>query len=259
MEGVLARTDRMRLARTARDVRDAKAAGRVAAFLTIEGGEAIGESLDELRSFHARGVRLMGLTWNRRNALGSGAAAEDGGGLTDFGRRVVAEMEKLGMIVDASHLCGQGPGRPAGRRGAPDSSLPLQLPGGAGAPAQPYGRAGRAYRRHGRARGRDLRRRLCGRGPGQGFPFPGAGPCGQARLGHRGGARGPGNGLRRLFGQVRDGDAGLHPAAPPDGRPARSGATPPRTSAPSWAKTGCALYGMCGWVSAAGATRQDFL
>jgi len=94
----------MRLARSARDVEEAKAAGRIAAFLTLEGGEAIGESLDELRSFYARGVRLMGLTWNRRNALGRGAAAEGSGGLTDFGRRVVAEMEKLGMIVDASHL-----------------------------------------------------------------------------------------------------------------------------------------------------------
>jgi len=104
MEGVLARTDRMRLARTARDVQEAKTSGSVAAFLTIEGGEAIGESLSELQAFHARGVSLMGLTWNRRNALGSGAAAEDGGGLTDFGRRVVAEMEGLGMIVDASHL-----------------------------------------------------------------------------------------------------------------------------------------------------------
>ncbi len=105
MEALFERTDRVRLARSARDVEEAKAEGRLAAFLGIEGGEAIGESLSELRSFHARGVRLLGLTWNRRNALGRGAAAEGTGGLTDFGRRVVAEMERLGMIVDASHLC----------------------------------------------------------------------------------------------------------------------------------------------------------
>ena len=104
MEGVFARTDKLRLARSSGDVLDAKASGSVAAFLTLEGGEAIGESLDELRSFYSRGVRLMGPTWNRRNALGRGAKAEGTGGLTDFGRRVVEEMERLGMIVDASHL-----------------------------------------------------------------------------------------------------------------------------------------------------------
>lgn len=104
MEALFDRTDRVRLALSARDVEEAKAEGRLAAFLGIEGGEAIGESLAELRAFHARGVRLLGLTWNRRNALGRGAAAEGGGGLTDFGRSVVAEMESLGMIVDASHL-----------------------------------------------------------------------------------------------------------------------------------------------------------
>lgn len=104
MEALFDRTDRVRLALSARDVEEAKAEGRLAAFLGIEGGEAIGESLAELRDFYDRGVRLMGLTWNRRNALGRGAAAEGSGGLTDFGRRVVAEMERLGMIVDASHL-----------------------------------------------------------------------------------------------------------------------------------------------------------
>jgi membrane dipeptidase len=104
MEALFERTDRVRLALSARDIQEAKAEGRLAAFLGIEGGEAIGESLAELRAFYARGVRLLGLTWNRRNALGRGAAAEGGGGLTDFGRVVVAEMERLGMIVDASHL-----------------------------------------------------------------------------------------------------------------------------------------------------------
>lgn len=104
MEDLFSRSDRVRLALSARDVLEAKAQGGLAAFLGIEGGEAIGESLSGLRDFYDRGVRLLGLTWNRRNALGRGAAAEGSGGLTDFGRRVVAEMERLGMIVDASHL-----------------------------------------------------------------------------------------------------------------------------------------------------------
>ncbi len=101
---VFARTDRIFPARSAGDVERAKAEGRIAAFLTIEGGEAIGESLDTLRAFHARGVRLMGPTWSRRNALGRGVGVEGTDGLSDFGRAVVAEMERLGMIVDASHL-----------------------------------------------------------------------------------------------------------------------------------------------------------
>jgi len=96
-----------RLATKASDVIDAKGQGRIAAFLTIEGGEAIGESLDELRNFYARGVRLMTLTWNRINAIGRGAEHPGPDGLTPFGLKVIAEMERLGMIVDASHLCDQ--------------------------------------------------------------------------------------------------------------------------------------------------------
>jgi len=104
VEGVLERTDRFILMRKAADIRRAKAAGSVAALVSIEGGEAIGESLEELRWFHGRGVRLMGLTWNRRNAIARGVGAEGAGGLTEFGGKVVAEMERLGMIVDVSHL-----------------------------------------------------------------------------------------------------------------------------------------------------------
>ncbi|MEI6386764.1 MAG: dipeptidase [Spirochaetota bacterium] len=108
MESVFARDGGIVLAKTADDILAARAAGQRAGMLSIEGGEAIGESLEELRAFYARGVRLMGLTWNRRNAIGRGAGtgtdADGTGGLTDFGRRVVAEMERIGMVVDASHL-----------------------------------------------------------------------------------------------------------------------------------------------------------
>jgi len=104
IERTIARSDRLFLMRSSSDILRAKRDGGVAALVSIEGGEAIGESLDELRSFHQRGVRLMGLTWNRRNAIARGVGAEGAGGLTDFGRQVVAEMERLGMIVDVSHL-----------------------------------------------------------------------------------------------------------------------------------------------------------
>ncbi len=107
IEAGVARSTKAFMARKAADVAEAKRSGRLAAFLTIEGGEAIGESLDDLRAFYARGIRLMGLTWNRVNAIGRGADHPGPDGLTPFGRKVIAEMERLGMIVDASHLCDQ--------------------------------------------------------------------------------------------------------------------------------------------------------
>lgn len=107
MEAAFGRSGDVSLATSAADVLAAKRDGRLAAILTIEGGEAIGESLDELRAFYSRGVRLMGLTWNRINAIGRGAEHPGPDGLTPFGLSVIAEMERLGMIVDASHLCDQ--------------------------------------------------------------------------------------------------------------------------------------------------------
>jgi membrane dipeptidase len=104
MEAFLAGNPGIFLGLKAADILRAKAEGRLAAFLAIEGGEAIGESLDELRDFYKRGVRLMTLTWNRRNAIARGVGDPGTGGLTPFGRTVVAEMERLGMIVDVSHL-----------------------------------------------------------------------------------------------------------------------------------------------------------
>lgn len=107
LEATLARTDRMVPAFSAEDIRSAKRSGAVAALLSMEGGEAIGETLDGLRSFYGRGVRMLGLTWNRRNAIARGVGVEGNDGLSPFGRDVVAEMEKLGMIVDVSHLSDQ--------------------------------------------------------------------------------------------------------------------------------------------------------
>lgn len=82
--------------------------GRVNAFASIEGGEAIEGSLEKLRHFCDRGVRLMTLTWNRQNHIGSGALSGSSDGLTDFGKQTVREMNRLGMIVDVSHLNEKG-------------------------------------------------------------------------------------------------------------------------------------------------------
>lgn len=81
--------------------------GKLAALLTVEGGEGIQESLGLLRSFYRLGVRGMTLTWNQRNAIADGAGEGPKGGLSKFGHEVVAEMNSLGMLIDVSHLnCG---------------------------------------------------------------------------------------------------------------------------------------------------------
>ncbi|HUW41344.1 MAG TPA: dipeptidase [Rectinemataceae bacterium] len=88
----------------AADVAAARAAGAVGSLAAIEGGESIEGDLALLRGFYRLGVRLMTLTHNRRNALGRGVRTEGSDGLSEFGRSCVREMERLGMIVDASHL-----------------------------------------------------------------------------------------------------------------------------------------------------------
>lgn len=71
--------------------------------LAIEGADALGGRLEALYTFFRRGVRLMTLTWNYDNAAASSIASERDDGLTEFGARLVREMEHLGMVVDLSH------------------------------------------------------------------------------------------------------------------------------------------------------------
>jgi len=79
--------------------------GKLAALLTVEGGEALEGELEVLHCLYHLGMRGMGLTWNHRNELADGVGVGSAaGGLTAFGREVVSEMNKLGIMVDASHL-----------------------------------------------------------------------------------------------------------------------------------------------------------
>lgn len=103
LEKLCSRDPAIMLATRAGHLDSAKERGRIAAFVAIEGGEAIGESLPELDLFYARGVRLMTLVWSRVCPIGRGVRSPGTGGLTDFGRSVVRRMEHLGMIVDVSH------------------------------------------------------------------------------------------------------------------------------------------------------------
>jgi len=97
--------DTFTLASTAADVRAAKAAGKIGGMLGAEGGHAIEDSLALLRMYYELGVRYMTLTHNNHTSWADSAmAAGPGqGGLTPLGEQVVAEMNRLGMLVDLSH------------------------------------------------------------------------------------------------------------------------------------------------------------
>jgi membrane dipeptidase len=100
-----ARYDQLALATTADEVERAVADGRLASLISIEGGHSIGGSLAVLRQLYELGVRSMTLTHNESTAWADSATDEPAaGGLSDFGRAVVAEMNRLGMIVDLSHV-----------------------------------------------------------------------------------------------------------------------------------------------------------
>lgn len=82
---------------------------RLVAILAVEGAEALAGDLAVLRMLHRLGVRSFGLTWNQRNEIADGVWERySGGGLTTFGREVVAEMNRLGMIIDLAHIAEAG-------------------------------------------------------------------------------------------------------------------------------------------------------
>ncbi|HTJ46730.1 MAG TPA: dipeptidase [Kofleriaceae bacterium] len=96
---------------TAADVRAAKASGRVAALGGIEGGQALEGSLDPIEGFARRGVRYLGLLHFSANAIGAparGRGENPDQGLTAFGREVVRECERVGIVVDLAHINRRG-------------------------------------------------------------------------------------------------------------------------------------------------------
>ncbi|HEV8339635.1 MAG TPA: dipeptidase [bacterium] len=94
--------------RTVAEIEAAQRAGKIAAVLAVEnGGDAIGGDVDQVDQLYRAGVRMMGLTWNPANLLADGASESRHGGLTPLGRRVVDQMQRLGMVIDVSHLSAQ--------------------------------------------------------------------------------------------------------------------------------------------------------
>ena len=92
-----------------RDIRKAHKEEKIAAILSIEGGEALQGDLALLRSYYRLGVRSICLTWNNRNDIADGIMDDYScGGLSRYGMDVVEEMNKLGMIIDVSHISEKG-------------------------------------------------------------------------------------------------------------------------------------------------------
>jgi membrane dipeptidase len=97
--------ERMALAMTADEMEAAMAAGKVAGMMGAEGGHSIGSSLAVLRQLYDLGVRYMTLTHSRNTPWADSATADpEHGGLSEFGVQVVREMQRIGMLVDLSHV-----------------------------------------------------------------------------------------------------------------------------------------------------------
>lgn len=103
-----------RLCRSAAEIEAAEAAGAIAGVMHMEGAEAIDESLDALHVFHAMGLRSLGPVWSRPTIFGHGVpfrfpgTPDTGPGLTDAGRRLVRECNRLKILVDLSHMNEKG-------------------------------------------------------------------------------------------------------------------------------------------------------
>lgn len=98
-----ARIDGLALARSPAEARALAEAGKVAALLSLEGAHGLGEDWQAtLTELHRRGLAMLGLTWSFSNRF-AGSSGDDGGGLTDEGRALVARARQLGVLIDVSH------------------------------------------------------------------------------------------------------------------------------------------------------------
>jgi membrane dipeptidase len=100
---VLSRPETLQLVSSADDVLHAQEAGLLAVAFHFEGTRCFERNPDLVESFYQLGVRHTLLAFNQANSAGGGCAEKADGGLTNFGRRLVAEMERVGMLLDLSH------------------------------------------------------------------------------------------------------------------------------------------------------------
>jgi len=122
-EGILSEIDRqpeLVVIRSAEDAIEAKKKGKIGILLGAEGGKLIEHDLGNLSAFYQLGLRHIMLSWAYNNQITAGELDQSGGGLTEFGRQVIPEMNRLGMIIDITHIS-----RPAMREVLQISSRPV--------------------------------------------------------------------------------------------------------------------------------------
>ncbi len=98
------RADDLILATTAADIEEAKRTGRVAIAMQFQGGTPLEYDVNLVEAYYRLGVRVIQLTYNERNPLGDGCTERTDSGLSDLGLQVIAEMNRLGVLIDLSHV-----------------------------------------------------------------------------------------------------------------------------------------------------------
>src|SRR5688572_20343142 len=100
---IRANADLLTLVRTTGDIERAKQDGKTGIILGFQNAHAFEDHLGHIEAFHDMGVRVVQLCYNTQNLIGTGCYERDGG-LSGYGREVVAEMNRLGMLIDLSHV-----------------------------------------------------------------------------------------------------------------------------------------------------------
>ena len=104
-------SDKVAMAHNYAQIRENRAAGKASAILTVEDGRLVNGEIEKLLELYRQGVRALTLTWNQENCFGcpnSGKGHLMKKGLTDFGKEAIGEMNRLGMVIDVSHLSDGG-------------------------------------------------------------------------------------------------------------------------------------------------------
>lgn len=106
LDNIKQHSDQLILVRTSKDILRARAEGKTGVIIGLQNAKPVMRDLRLLRLLHTLGVRVIQLTYNERNLIGDGCVEKANGGLSRFGRQVVKEMNRLGIVVDLAH-CGE--------------------------------------------------------------------------------------------------------------------------------------------------------